>query len=144
MVRKIFLPGKSQNDRSATSLPLICKDIQLLENVTSLASRSISELSRNWQAGVQGLRIACCALRIRSSTSDLSKMTLPNRSLRAWPRVCPRSSDVKRRVTIHCHGSVEDVSRHSVGQLSVARSVVWQLGWYEDGCLPCACPTCAR
>jgi|ERR1700722_14142935 len=41
------LPGKSQNDRSATSFPLIWSETQLLEKVNSRASESGSSSPRN-------------------------------------------------------------------------------------------------
>ena len=50
-------PGKSQNERSATSGPLICRDTQLSEKLISESSMS-SVSTKNCLEGLEGFNIA--------------------------------------------------------------------------------------
>lgn len=71
-------PGRSQNDRSWTSGPLICSETVLIENVSSRKTPGMSSSSSKKRLGsVLGLRIARWAHRIRSSTSSFVEDDLP-------------------------------------------------------------------
>lgn len=111
-------PGRSQNDRSWTSGPLICSETVLIENVSSRKTPGMSSSSSKKRLGsVLGLRIARWAHRIRSSTSSLSKMISPNCSCLGWPSGFPSRSVKMLRDTTHFQGSEEYDRRHSVGHL---------------------------
>ena len=54
------VPGRSQNDRSATSGPLICNETQLVEKLNS-EIRSSSSLFKKSFDDLLGFKIAFCA-----------------------------------------------------------------------------------
>lgn len=116
-IKRMYEPGKSQNERSATSGPLIWRETQLVEKLSSGSAGSSSSPSRKCLVGLFGFKIALCARRIRSSTSFLFVIMGPNVSLRTWPNTWPVSSVSLRRDTTHFHFPSERDKRHSVGQL---------------------------
>jgi len=111
----LFIPGRSTNDKSATSGPLIAKETQFIENVRVLPSTDSSSVKKLF-AGFPGFKIASWARRIRSSTSFLSYIGSPNVSFFDCPRGWPFASVVMRSKTVHFQGKGEYESLHSVGQ----------------------------
>ena len=145
MQRLWHIPGRSQNERSATPGPLICRLTQFIEKLSSVSRlEALSKFPvRKSALRVLGLRIAFWALRILSSTSLLSLMTSPNLSLRACPNTWPFASVVKRRETIHCQGCSLPDNRHSVGHLNIREFDGWIVIKVIAGA-PCTCPRRSR
>jgi hypothetical protein len=67
-------PGRSIKLRSVTSGPVILRTIRLAEKERSVV---LSAAERKTSDGVDGLKIALCALRMRSVTSDFSVIGCP-------------------------------------------------------------------
>jgi len=111
----LYVPGRSTNDKSATSGPLIAKETQFIENVKALPSTDSSSV-KNFLAGFPGFKIASWALRIRSSTCFLSWIGSPKISFFDCPSGWPLASVVMRNDTVHFQGWDEYESLHSVGQ----------------------------
>lgn len=117
------LPGRSTKDRSGTSGPVICSEMQLREKPDcSTSSSSESSMSKKVSESLDGQRIANWARRRRSSTSFLSVMTFPNGLFCTGWIGLPSLSSMKRSATVHFHCPAVCESLHSVGQL-VALSV---------------------
>ena len=72
---------------------------------------------RNERGSRLGFRIANCARRIRSSTSDLSVIVSPKITFLVMGMVRSYSSTVKRREIWHDHLLPEDDKVHSIGHL---------------------------
>jgi hypothetical protein len=70
-----YEPGRSIKLRSVTSGPVILRTMRLAENESSVV---VSAAERNTSGGVDGLKIALCALRMRSVTSGFSVIGCPN------------------------------------------------------------------
>lgn len=68
-------PGRSIKLRSVTSGPVIFRTMRLAEKESSVV---VSAAERKTSEGVDGLKIALCALRMRSVTSDFSVIGCPN------------------------------------------------------------------
>lgn len=68
-------PGRSIKLRSVTSGPVILRTMRFAEKESSVV---VSSAERNTSGGVDGLKIALCALRMRSVTSDFSVIGCPN------------------------------------------------------------------
>jgi len=67
--------------------------------------------------GVDGFKIAFCALRMRSVTSDFSVMTGPNWIFWEFERALPSAALFSCNDTVHVHGPSDCESWHSVGHL---------------------------
>jgi hypothetical protein len=107
-------PGRSIKLRSVTSGPLIFRTMRLAENASSVA---VSALERKISDGVDGLKIALCATRMRSVTSDFSEIGCPNGIFCGFVRTLPSAAMFSCKKTVHVHGVSECVSWHSVGHL---------------------------
>ena len=70
--RRYNVPGRSQNDRSATWGPLICNETQFVEKLNSETRFSSSSFSKKSFGAFVGFKMALWARRIRSSTWDWS------------------------------------------------------------------------
>ncbi len=68
-------PGRSIKLRSVTSGPVILRTMRFAENESSV---EVSAAERKTSDRVDGLKIALCALRMRSVTSDFSVIGCPN------------------------------------------------------------------
>lgn len=132
MVNTLDSPGRSTKDKSATSGPLISRQTQFFEKLSSLSGGSSSCPSRKSRRAVLGFKIARWARRIRSSTSSLLWITPPNASLRIWRTGWPFTSVMKRKVMAHCQGSEEDMRRHSVGTLAKSQRCEVMYIWRRE------------
>ena len=68
-------PGRSIKLRSVTSGPVILRTMRLAENESSVG---VSAAERKTSDGFDGLKIALCAIRMRSVTSRFSVIGGPN------------------------------------------------------------------
>jgi hypothetical protein len=100
-------PGRSIKLRSATSGPVIWRTIRLAEKERSAAA---SGPERKAFGGADGLKIALCALRTRSVTSDLLVMGCPNWIFWEFARTLPSAAVFNCNQTVHVHGPSEHAS----------------------------------
>ena len=87
------------------------------DRVPESFSTLLREASRNERGSLLGFRIANCARRIRSSTSDLFVIVSPKVTFLVTGIARSFSSTVKRRETWHDHSLLEDDKVHSIGHL---------------------------
>ncbi len=110
----MYEPGRSIKLRSVISGPLTWRTMRLEENGTSWP---VSAPARKTSDGVDGFKIALCALRMRSVTSDLSVMGGPNWTFWEFERALPSAAVFSCNETVHVHAASECESWHSVGHL---------------------------
>jgi hypothetical protein len=80
-------------------------------------SVAVSAPERKTPGGIDGLKIALCALRMRSVTSDFSVMGCPNWIFWEVARALPSAAVFSCNQTVHIHLVLEYASWHSVGHL---------------------------
>lgn len=127
-------PGRSIKLRSSTSGPSIWRTMRLLEKEHSVAVVLAPE--RKTSGGVDGLKIALCALRTRSVTFDFTVIGSPNGIFWEFARALPSAAVFSCNQTEHFHGVSEYLSWHSVGHLN-SLQLRWPVPIASEGLTEC-------